>query len=186
VGLAGGADRVEVEFLGRIAERDTRPLATAALLGVLSGHTEDEVNAVNAPHLAEERGIEVVESKRTSARDFADIVRVTVNGERVAGTVVGRRARPHLLEAWRQRFNLQMTDRLALFKYDDVPGMIGRVGTVFGAHDINIDSAAVGHGEDDDPCAVMVLTTDAVVPNEVVDEIVRSDGFVAGKAVDLS
>ena len=55
---AGGVEGVEVEFLGRIAERDTRPLAVAALLGVLEGHTEEEVNAVNAPGLAEERGIE--------------------------------------------------------------------------------------------------------------------------------
>src|SRR5690606_8235016 len=61
VTLAAGSsvDRVEVEVLGRIAERDTRPLVTAALLGVLRGHTEDEVNQVNAPAMAEERGIEV-------------------------------------------------------------------------------------------------------------------------------
>ena len=64
------------------------------------------------PAIAEERGIEVVETKRTSARDFADLVRVTVvtgdRRERVVGTTLGRRHRPHLLEAWGQRFNLQL------------------------------------------------------------------------------
>src|SRR5436305_4899765 len=91
-------ERLEVEHLGRIAERDTRPLTTAALLGVLSGHTEEEANAVNAPLLAEERGIEVVETRSPHARDFTDLIRVTVTsgGEvtRVIGTVLGRRHRP--------------------------------------------------------------------------------------------
>ncbi|HEX2016045.1 MAG TPA: phosphoglycerate dehydrogenase, partial [Solirubrobacteraceae bacterium] len=117
LGTGSSVDRLEVEFLGRIAERDTRPLSIAVLLGALAGHTEEEVNEVNAPGLAEERGIELVETKRASARDFADLVRVTVvsegEGTRVVGTVVGQRQRPHLLEAWGQRFNLQLEDHLA-------------------------------------------------------------------------
>jgi D-3-phosphoglycerate dehydrogenase len=190
---ASSVDRVEAEFLGRIAERDTRPLATAVLLGVLAGHTEEEVNAVNAPSIAEERGIECVETKRTSAREFADLVRVTVvSGEgraKVVGTTLGSRARPHLLEAWGQRFNLQLEDHIALFRYRDVPGMIGRVGTIFGAHQVNIDSAAVGHRPDDDAgddgLAVMVVTSDVPVPREVVDEIVASEGFLEGRGLAL-
>ena len=57
--------RVELEYLGRIAERDTRLLTIAVLNGVLAGHTEEEVNLVNAPSLAEERGIEVSERRRS-------------------------------------------------------------------------------------------------------------------------
>ena len=185
-------DRVETEFFGRIGERDTRPLGVAALLGVLHGKTEEELNEVNVPAVAAERGIELVESTRTSARDFADLVRVTVRAgdtsARVVGTVVGRRHRPHLLEAWGQRFNLQMTDHISLFRYRDVPGMIGRVGTAFGAHGVNIDSAAVGHvpeEEDDHGHAVMVVTTDVAVPQEVIDDIVSGEGFVAGRTVSL-
>jgi D-3-phosphoglycerate dehydrogenase / 2-oxoglutarate reductase len=194
--LAEGSsvDRVEVELLGRIAERDTRPLAVAVLLGVLSGHTEEEVNAVNAPAIAEERGIELVESRRTTARDFTDLVRVTVNAgdsrERVVGTTLGRRHRPHLLEAWGQRFNLQLEEHLALFRYRDVPGMIGRVGTIFGERGVNIGAAAVGHhpddGDEEDGLAVMVVTTDVPVPQALVEEIVASDGFLAGRGVALA
>ncbi len=119
------------------------------LNGLLAGHTDEEVNLVNAPSLAEQRGIQVSERKEQSARDFTDLVRVTVvaGGERtrVVGTTLGRQHRPHLLEAWGQRFNLQMDEgHLALFHYQDVPGMIGRVGTVFGQHGVNISSAAVG------------------------------------------
>ena len=157
--LAEGSsvDRVEVEYFGRIAERDTRLLTLAVLQGVLSGHCEEEVNLVNAPSLAEERGIAVSERKETSARDFTDLVRITiVSGDernRVVGTTLGRQDRPHLLEAWGQRFNLQLDAgaHLALFRYYDLPGMMGRVGTVLGERGVNISSAAVGRqapGED--------------------------------------
>ena len=110
---------------------------------------------------------------------------------RVVGTTLGRLHRPHLLEAWGQRFNLQMDDEhLALFRYSDVPGMVGRVGTCFGRHGVNISAAAVGRlppGEDGGPTnvAVMAVTTDVPVPAAVLDEIVSSDGFLAGRAVSL-
>jgi len=185
-------DRVEVEYLGRIAERDTRPLGVAALLGVLRGHTEEDVNEVNAPAIAQERGIEVAETSSTAARDFTDLLRVAVvsgdRRERVVGTVFGHRNRPHLLEAWGQRFNLQLEPHLAIFRYSDVPGMVGRVGTAFGEQGVNISSAAVGHtpGDGDaDALAVMVVTTDQPVRQEVVDELTSADGFIAGRAVAL-
>ena len=111
--LAPSVDRIEIEYIGRIAERDTRLLTLATLRGVLTGQEED-VNLVNAPSIAEERGIGVSERKEVTARDFSDLVRVTiVSGDerhRVAGTTLGRRHRPHLLEAWGQRFNLQLDE----------------------------------------------------------------------------
>jgi D-3-phosphoglycerate dehydrogenase / 2-oxoglutarate reductase len=189
---SSSVDRVEVESLGRIADRDTRPLAVEVLRGVLTGHTEEEVNAVNAPAIAHERGIELSETKSLQARDFADLVRVTVvAGEeraRVTGTTLGRMHRPHLLEAWGQRFNVQLEPYIAFFRYRDVPGMIGRLGTCFGEHGININSAAVGYGPEDGDSgvAVMVVTTNQPVPDSVVDQIIGIDGFVAGRAVALS
>jgi D-3-phosphoglycerate dehydrogenase len=191
-----GVDRVELEYLGRIAERDTRLLTLSVLNGLLAGHTDEEVNLVNAPKLAEQRGIQVSERKEQIARDFTDLVRVTVVSDgqrtRVVGTTLGQLHRPHLLEAWGQRFNLQMDEgHLALFHYQDVPGMVGRVGTVFGTHGVNISAAAVGreppgydHAERD--LAVMAVTTDGPVPAEVVDAIVAMEGFIAGRAVALA
>jgi D-3-phosphoglycerate dehydrogenase len=165
----------------------------AVLLGVLRGHTEEEVNEVNAPSIAAERGIEVTETLSTTARDFTDLLRVAVvsgdRRERVVGTVLGRRNRPHLLEAWGQRFILQLERHLAIFRYSDVPGMVGRVGTAFGEQGVNISSAAVGHTPDDGEdggLAVMVVTTDQPVRQDVVDQIASADGFVSGRAVALA
>jgi D-3-phosphoglycerate dehydrogenase / 2-oxoglutarate reductase len=192
VSLAGGLGGLEVEYLGRIAEHDTRLLTVQVLKGVLSGHVEEDVNDVNAPALAEERGLDVSETNRPHARDFTDLVRVRVTSgggsTRVVGTVLGRRNRPHLLEAWGSRFNVQLEDHLAVFRYRDQPGMLGRVGTMLGEAGVNIVSAAVGRRDEDhtgDEEAAMVVTADQPVPSEVVERIASSEGFAEGRAVDL-
>jgi D-3-phosphoglycerate dehydrogenase / 2-oxoglutarate reductase len=194
VALAEGisVDGIEIEYLGRIAGRDTRLLTVQVLKGALSGHIEEEVNDVNAPTIAEERGIQVSQTSTAQARDFTDLVRVTIvsggNRTRVVGTTFGRLHRPHLLEAWGSRFNIQLEPNLAVFRYIDQPGMIGRVGTHFGQAGINISSAAVGRRADADHVggvATMLVTTDSPVPQDVVDRIVESDGFQAGRTVSL-
>ncbi len=185
-------DKIEVEFLGRIADRDTRLLAIEVLLGALRGTTTGDLNAVNAPALAQERGITVQTDTNVNARDYTDLIRVRLtSGEesvRVVGTVIGSQNRPHLLEAWGQRFQVQLEDHLTVFRYRDQPGVMGRVGTLFGAHNVNIVSSIIGRdpGEEaGDGLATMVITTDVAVPQTLVDEVVAGDGFVAGRTVEL-
>jgi D-3-phosphoglycerate dehydrogenase len=193
VALAEGTsvDALEIEYLGRIADRDTRLLTVQALKGALAGHIEEEVNDVNAPAIAEERGIAVSETSTSHARDFTDLVRVTVVSggvrTRVVGTALGRQHRSHLLEAWGSRFNVELESHLAVFRYEDRPGMLGRVGTELGSRGINIISAAVGRRPQDGPGggAVMLVTTDSPVPQEVVDGIASTDGFNAGRTINL-
>lgn len=188
VGLSDGLNSLQVEYLGRVAERDTRLLTIQVLKGVLAGHVEEDVNDVNAPSLAEERGIVITETNQPSARDFTDLVRVTVVGEteqRVVGTVLSRVNRPHLLEAWGSRFNVQLEENLAIFRYRDQPGMLGRVGTELGAAGVNVISAAVGRRPEEDGEAAMVVTADTPVPTDVVARLADSDGFIEGRAVSL-
>ena len=184
----GSVERVEVEFRGKLADHETRLLGIAILVGVFAGHTEEPVTLVNAPTLAEERGIEVAETTETVSEDFTELITVRVDsgGEtvEVAGTGVGPRNVPYLVGAWGQSFYLPFADHLALFRYRDRPGMIGRVGSSFGEHGVNIVSAAVG-AEVEGVEAVMALTTDAAVPESVIDEIAGAGDFFAGRAVDL-
>jgi D-3-phosphoglycerate dehydrogenase len=122
-------------------------------------------------------------------------VTVHAGSERVAvaGTGIGPAGVPHLVEVQGRRLTIELAPYVTVFRYEDLPGMIGRVGTIFGTHGINISSAAVGHtpdGGDDGASAgqrlaAMVVTTDAKVPGAVVQEIVASDGFVNGWSVDL-
>jgi D-3-phosphoglycerate dehydrogenase / 2-oxoglutarate reductase len=181
-------DRVSAEFRGRIASHETRLLGIAVLVGILSGHTEEPVNLVNAPQMAEERGIELIETKDSSAEDFTELVRVTVRSGgsdvEVAGTSVGPRNEPYLVSAWGEGFYLPFADHISVFRYADQPGMIGRVGTLFGEEGVNIVSAAVG-AEPDGDSAVMALTTDAPVNDSTIERILGLDGFALGRSVDL-
>src|SRR5207244_6639253 len=128
--LAGGrADRIELAYDGGLADYDTRLLTVAALNGALQGRVEGHVNYVNAPLLAEERGIEVRESRRPSCRDFTSLVRIGVHSTdddvRVAGTTIGRDNRLWLVSALGFELGLELAPLLVLFRYDDVPGVIG-------------------------------------------------------------
>jgi D-3-phosphoglycerate dehydrogenase len=188
-GLGGGSvDRVTAEFRGRIAEHDTRLLGIAVLVGILSGHTEEPVNLVNAPQMAEERGIDLVETSDTASEDFTELVTVRIESGsdlvEVAGTSVGPRSIPHLVSVWGESFYLPFADHLAVFRYTDQPGMIGRVGTMFGEEGVNIISAAVG-AEPGGDRAVMALTTDAPVNASTIERILGVDGFSVGRSVDL-
>ena len=144
----GPLDRVEVAFRGRIAEHDTRLLGIAVLVGILSGHTEEPVNLVNAPAMAEERGIELVERQgrrppRTSP-SWSRCGSATARRSRSPAPGSGRATSPTSSRVWGQSFYMPFADHLAIFRYADQPGMIGRVGNAFGEHGVNIVSAAVG------------------------------------------
>ena len=195
--LAEGSsvERIEAAFLGRIADFDTRLLGLAVIVGALQGRTEEQVNLVNAPTMAQQRGIVLEEKAVSEAQDFNELIRVTVIAGKqkiaVAGTGIGPNQVPHLVEVQGRRLTIELAPYVTVFRYADLPGMIGRVGTIFGAHGINISSAAVGHAPDgeaageDQRLAAMVVTTDAAVPDEVVAEIVSSEGFVNGWTVVL-
>jgi D-3-phosphoglycerate dehydrogenase len=210
MGLAEGSsvERIEAAFLGRIAEFDTRLLGLAVIVGALQGRTEEPVNLVNAPAMAHQRGIVFEERAISEAQDFHELIRVTVvAGDQrvaVAGTGIGPNRVPHLVEVQNRRLTIELEPYVVVFRYEDLPGMVGRVGTVFGAHGINISSAAVGHTNDGERdrgpgaespgdavpeggqrLAAMVVTTDARVPDGVVQEIVASDGFYNGWSIDL-
>jgi D-3-phosphoglycerate dehydrogenase len=197
--LAEGSsvERIEAAFLGRIADFDTRLLGLAVIVGALQGRTEEPVNLVNAPTMAQQRGIVVEERAVSEAQDFHELIRVTVvAGDQrvaVAGTGIGPNRVPHLVEVQNRRLTIELEPYVVVFRYEDLPGMVGRVGTVFGAHGINISSAAVGHTHDGEQAqassqglAAMVVTTDAPVPKAVVQEIVASEGFFNGWSIDLS
>ncbi len=124
-----------------------------------------------------------------ASEDFNELVTVAIvsgdSGERVevAGTGFGPRNVPHLVSVYGQSFNLEIAEHFAFFRYADQPGMIGRVGSIFGEHGVNIASAAVGAEEGAD--AVMAVTTDAAVPDQLIRSIAELDGFRDGRAVNL-
>jgi D-3-phosphoglycerate dehydrogenase len=186
--LAGGrAERIELTYYGNLSDYDTRLLTAAALNGAFQGRFDQPVNYVNAPLLVEERGIEVVEQRRRSSRDFTNLVRVGVTADgdelQVAGTTIGRENRIWLVNALGFELEMELAPLLVFFRYDDVPGVIGRVGTLFGEAGVNIANMAVSRTRRGGK-ALMALSIDTEPPPGLVERV-KAEGFDDAKFIPL-
>jgi D-3-phosphoglycerate dehydrogenase len=178
--LSGGAaDELVLSYLGGLSAYDTRLLTVAALNGAFQGRVEQPVNYVNAPLIAAERGLEVREERRTASRDFTNLIRVEARrgneAMQVEGTTVGEAHRQWLVSALGFEIEMELAPLLVLCRYDDVPGVIGRVGTLFGDAGVNIANMAVSRTRRGGK-ALMALSIDTPPPSELVDHV-RREGF---------
>lgn len=176
-GLARGAVRaIECQYLGRIGEADTRVLTLAILRGALSGVVHEPVSFVNAPIIARERGIAVSEMRSSVSTDYVNLVSVRAETDdgpvSVAGTLSGKRNAQRITQVNEYDIEMAPARHMLFFTYEDRPGVIGKVGTILGEHDINIATMDVGRPTRGGT-ALMGLTLDSPVPSEVADEIAR-------------
>jgi D-3-phosphoglycerate dehydrogenase / 2-oxoglutarate reductase len=187
--LAGGrAERITLAYYGGLSGYDTRLLTVAALNGAFQGRSETTVNYVNAPLIAAERGIEVLEERRRASRDFTNLLRVGIRSDgdevRVAGTTIGNEHRHWLVSALGFELEMELAPLLVFFRYDDVPGVIGRVGSLFGDAGVNIANMAVSRTRRGGK-ALMALSLDSAPPDELIDEI-RTEGFDDARVISLT
>jgi D-3-phosphoglycerate dehydrogenase / 2-oxoglutarate reductase len=174
-GLAQGAVRgVEAQYLGRIADVDTRVLTLAVVRGVLTGVVHEPVSFVNAPIIASERGIAITETRSTVSSDYVNLVHVRADTDEgpvsVAGTLVGKRNAERVMQVNDYDIEMAPARYMLFFTYEDRPGVIGTVGTVLGEAGINIATMDVGRPSRGGT-ALMGLTLDSPVPVEVIERI---------------
>jgi D-3-phosphoglycerate dehydrogenase len=179
-GLAEAPVRsLEAEYLGRIAEHDTRVLTLAALKGALARVVHEPVSFVNVAMIARERGIGVSERKSTASRDYVNLMTLraeTEGGEvSVGGTLVGKRDGERLVQVHDFDIDMAPARYMAFFLYEDRPGVIGTVGSMLGNAGINIASMEVGRKEAGGS-ALMGLTVDSPIPSEVLAGIEQAVG----------
>ena len=183
----GRADQIVITAYGGLADYDTRLLTVAALNGAFQGRADRPVNYVNAPMIARERGIEVREERSQSARDYTNLLRVefTIAGEqiRLAGTTIGSDNRLWLVNALGFDLEIELAPLLVFCRYDDVPGVIGRVGTLFGEAGVNIANMTVSRSRRGGK-ALMVLSVDSEPPPKLVERI-RAEGFDDARVLSL-
>ncbi|HKP18399.1 MAG TPA: phosphoglycerate dehydrogenase [Gaiellaceae bacterium] len=185
VELAGGwPRRVAVAAHGPLSEYDTRLLTVAALNGVFQGRVDQAVNYVNAPVIAAERGIQVVEERFRASRDYMNLVEVRADGVDVSGTTIGPEPRLFLAGALGFSIDVELAPLLVFLRYDDIPGVIGRVGTMFGEAGVNIANMAVSRTKQGGK-ALMALSIDTPAPPELVDRI-HAEGFDDARFISLS
>ena len=170
----GRVEELRLTYFGALAQYDTRLLTVAALNGAFQGRSDQPVNYVNAPMIAAERGVDVREERSRSARDYTNLVRVEAVSDgqslRVAGTTMGNDNRPWLVNALGFELDMELAPLLVVFRYDDVPGVIGKVGTLFGKSEVNIANMTVSRTRQGGQ-ALMTLSIDSAAPPELVDQI---------------
>jgi D-3-phosphoglycerate dehydrogenase / 2-oxoglutarate reductase len=184
----GAGGKLTVEYVGEIAEADTRVLTLSALRGVFGPVVSDPVTFVNAPLLARERGVEVTEVRSRASRDYVNLVVLSGEGPSgrvsVAGTTVGPRDVERIVSVNGVVVDLSPAQNMAFLWYEDRPGVIGKVGSLLGEAGVNIAGMQVGRREAGGE-ALMTITVDSPIPAEVLDRIVSGIGAHEGAFVHL-
>jgi D-3-phosphoglycerate dehydrogenase / 2-oxoglutarate reductase len=180
--------RIVVAAHGPLSEYDTRLLTVAALNGVFQDRVDQTVNYVNAPVIAAERGLAVSEQRFAASQHYTNLVRVVLSGDgeeiEVSGTTIGPEPRLFLAGALGFAIDIELAPRMAFLVYDDVPGVIGRVGTLFGEAGVNIANMAVSRTKEGGK-ALMAFSIDSAPPLELVERVARS-GFDAAHFIVLA
>ena len=182
-----GILEVQVNFIGKVAQYDVTPLTTAFLKGILTPILGEDVNFVNAPYIATERGIKVVESKTTTSEDFASLIMAKVRSVEdeniVSGTIFGKNM-PRILRINTFYLEAKPEGHLLFIHSMDVPGVIGRISSKLGEHGVNIGRMHVGQ-ERDYERNVILLGTDTVVKDEILEEIRNQDEVFSVRRIEL-
>lgn len=178
-----------LSYKGEVAKKDTRLLSAAFAAGLLEHALEGGVNIVNAEVLLRERGIELVEQRNTDIGDFTSLISAEVVSEKrssmAAGTLFGNHM-PRLVQKGNCRLESYLDGVLMIFYHRDAPGVIGKVGSIFGKYRVNIAQMAVGRasnlpgGE-----AVGVLALDSQPPAEALADVLSIPDIARASVVKL-
>jgi D-3-phosphoglycerate dehydrogenase len=182
----GLADQLEIQYLGDLAGAGTGILTLSVLKGLFAGSTEEPVSYVNAPQLAEQRGLDVRETSSVTSRDYKSLVTLRSGSHSVSGTLAGSgvHLEPRIVMVDDHTVEVPPSAHMLLVRNDDRPGMIGVVGTVLGRAGVSISSMAVGPSREA-TTALMVLATKGPAPDEALAELRGDAGILDVHRVTL-
>lgn len=183
---SGAVSGCNLTYRGEVTKHNTRLLTAAFCAGLLSQAVE-EANIVNAEVLLRERGIRLTEENRSDMGAFSSSITVELNcGEETfaaAGTLFGNNM-PRLIRLGDYRMESYLDGKLLIFTHSDVPGIIGRVGTIFGNHNVNIAQMSVGRTSPGGG-AVGVLNLDTLPSQLAIDEVLANPAVQSVKVIQL-
>lgn len=176
-----------INYSGIIADLDTNLITRGALKGFFEvGSCADTVNHLNAPGVAEDRGIRVVESRVAEPGDFSDLIELVVGNEHdkitVAGTFFG--SQPRIVKIHNRLVEVAPDGHLLVYTNDDTPGMIGHVGKLLGDHGINIASMNLNR-DTEAGTALSVLSLDSSPSEEALADFIALEGIHEARTVRL-
>jgi D-3-phosphoglycerate dehydrogenase / 2-oxoglutarate reductase len=184
----GGVEEVSIEYSGELADLNTSPITIAFLKGLFTPILKDAVNYVNAPIIAKDRGIKVVEAKSEHSYDFINVLSATVRtnaGENVTvGTVFGKNE-PRLVRLNTFRLEALPAGPMLLVYNKDVPGVIGALGTKLGENGVNISMMTVGR-EETSQQNIIFLSTDTLISKELLEKVCSIEHITDAVPLELS
>lgn len=181
---------LSVDVRGELASEDVAVLKLSALRGLFSSVIEDQVTFVNAPSIAEERGVSAEITTATESpnhRSVVDVRAVYAGGSviNVAGTLSGPQLVQKIVQINGRNFDLRAEGVNLVINYADVPGALGKIGTVLGGAEVNIQAAQLSQ-DASGAAATIILRIDRTAPDAVLDEIRAAVGATTLELVDLS
>jgi D-3-phosphoglycerate dehydrogenase len=187
----GGVEEMGLSYSGEIAEWKTALIRNAAVAGALNqiAHAHERANLVNAASIAEERGIRLTERKKTrdAGGTAANVLRMTFKTGQQENTVAGcvqPGGVPRLLEIDGIHVEAPLEGNVIYLRNLDVPGVIGRVGTVLGQHNVNIANFSLGRGRDgQEASAVAVVQVDGEIKEPVLESLRCIETILLAKAI---
>jgi D-3-phosphoglycerate dehydrogenase len=186
--LAGGrVESLNISLQGELATNQSQPIVVAALKGLLSHALQERVNYVNASLEAKERGIRVIETRDASIRDYTGSLQLSAKGSlgehSVAGALLGD-GEIRITSVDEFPVNVPPNRHMLFTMHRDMPGIIGKIGSLLGSFNVNIASMQVGRkivrGD-----AVMVLSIDDPLPEGILEEILKVAGIRDAYTVTL-
>lgn len=173
---------MDILYSGKITDYDCNPITASAIAGVLQQGLTLPVNIVNAFLIAKQRGISVSERRISDTEGFENLITVELNEKvRVSGTLLENKE-ARLIKYNNYYLNVAFSNYMLFTEHIDVPGIIGKIGTILGANNINIGFMQVGRSERD---AVMILSVDSPVNDEILEEIKRIENIELVKRIYL-
>ncbi len=167
-------EKISVEFCGKMTELDTDPITRSVLRGFLINVKGGEVNYVNAPFIAEHLGIRVVEQKSTEPTDYAELINLRAQAANqsvsVSGTFYGSVNNPRVVRINDMPVEVVPQGVIVILSNDDVPGIIGWIGTIMSKNNINIANMTLGRDQPGGR-ALTVLNLDGTPPESVIAEV---------------
>jgi D-3-phosphoglycerate dehydrogenase / 2-oxoglutarate reductase len=182
-----GTSACHLTYRGELTQKNTRLVTAAFCAGLLERALEEDVNIVNSELLLRERGIQLTEESRSEPGAFSSSmgVEVTSGGQKfeAAGTLFGNNM-PRLIRLGDYRLEAYLDGNLLVFTHNDVPGIIGAVGTIFGNHRVNIAQMSVGRTAPGGG-AIGVLNLDALPPPAALAEVSSHKDIESLRIVEL-
>jgi D-3-phosphoglycerate dehydrogenase len=165
-------NKVIFSYGGNIAHYDCTPITVCGLAALLNRKVAQDVNMVNATLIADNMGIVLEDIKSTQSAAFSNIITLTIEGTGEKRTISGTlfEGTPRIVKLRDYQVDFTPAEHMLILVYQDRPGMIGKIGTIMGQHDINIGAMNLGRREKLGE-AMVILSIDSAVPDNVIEEV---------------